>query len=414
MTINSMTALARRAITGLTVGIMLCMPSAFAQEARGGAPAPAPANPNAMLTSLSQAVQANAIARKCNWAEPLYQLASESNAKLTEANLKSMLPATAHVTVDTALSQAAGSAAGFACMTPDGAPAPQRAKVEPFITDQYWRMMAHVDVLGSLRWGEVFHYTSEERTALDQEIARVKESKGYGYYEVANPLETLADKTVTLACRERPSNGKPCRPVPPEIEGNAPAIKVLIETTEAFGKAVAAEKIQENKSFLAAVGDLTNFSAIGDGTCTADALALKTSDALVNTQVTDSSLGAQTQQVMFVEKYRLGQPERVGWILLFRSMLFATDNDPYIVLAEDGGEWNEENARNGAGQVNQLSNAIMDDIESKNLSASMKQAAIANANASVIDTYFTNFVSMGLMQSLNGAGGIVLNECRAD
>jgi hypothetical protein len=87
---------------------------------------------------------------------------------------------------------------------------PQQHQIEMFVMDQYWRMIAHVDVLGSLRWGEVFCYTPEERTALDKEIAHIREFKGYGYWEVGTTLETLADKTVALACRERPSNSKRC------------------------------------------------------------------------------------------------------------------------------------------------------------------------------------------------------------
>ena len=107
-------------------------------------------------------------------------------------------------------------------------------------------------------------------------------------------------------------------------------------------------------------------------------------------------------------------PDRTGWILLFRSMMYETDDDPYIVLAEDGGEWDEESARNGAGQVNQLSNAIMDDIESRNMDPVLKAKAIAQSKETVIETFFNNLVSMGLMKSINGAGGLKLKQCTAD
>ena len=105
------------------------------------------------------------------------------------------------------------------------------------------------------------------------------------------------------------------------------------------------------------MGDLSKFSVFGDDTCGPNALAVKTGDALTKTKVTDDTFGAMTQEVKFVEKFRLGMPERVGWVLLFRSMMYASDNPPYMVLAENGGEWDEESARNGAGQVNTLSAA---------------------------------------------------------
>ena len=358
----------------------------FAQAPPAGSAPAAPPNPNAILADLSKAAQVTAMARKCEWEDPKYVLASESILAMKAADLKAMLAPDVRGQVDMALSQAAGSVTALACKQPDGKDLPQQHDIKMFVRDQYWRMIAHVDVLGSLRWGEVFRYTPEERAALDREIAHIREFKGYGYWEVGNPLETLADTTVTLACRERPSNGKPCRPVPPELEGNAATVKTMIETTEAFGKAVAAEKIQEKQDFLAAVGDVTRFSVIGDAKC----------------------------EVMFAEKFRLGMPDRTGWILLFRSMMYETDDDPYIVLAEDGGEWDEESARNGAGQVNQLSNAIMDDIESRNMDPVLKAKAIAQSKETVIETFFNNLVSMGLMKSINGAGGLKLKQCTAD
>jgi hypothetical protein len=401
-----------------SMGAALCLTllgmPALAQGADPRAPAPAAPNPNAILAELSNVAQITAAAKKCNWTYPINVTASEAMLAIRAADLKAMVAPEVRGQVDTALTQATASVAEMACKQPDGSDLPQQHQITMFVMDQYWRMIAHVDVLGSLRWGEVFRYTPEERAALDREIAHIKEFKGYGYWEVGNPLETLADKTVTLACRERPSNGKPCRPVPPEMEANAATVKTLIETTEAFGKAVAAEKIKEKQDFLAAVGDITKFSVMGDATCEMQELSLKTGDALVKSKVTDGAFGSMTHQVMFAEKFRLGQPDRAGWILLFRSMMYETDNDPYIVLAEDGGEWDEESARNGAGQVNQLSNAIMDDIESKELPLELEKTAIIDAKVTVVDTYFDNFVSMGLMKSLSGAGGLQLTQCTAD
>ena len=163
---------------------------------------------------------------------------------------------------------------------------------------------------------------------------------------------------------------------------------------------MAAQQIKEKQEFLAAVGDITRFSVIGD--------------ALVESKVTDGAFGSMTHEVMFAEKFRLGRPGRAGWILLFCSMVYETDDNPYIVVAEDGGEWDEESARNGAGQVNQLSNAIIDDIESRNLDPVLKAKAIAQARETVIETHFNNFVSMGLMKSINGAGGLKLKQCSKD
>jgi hypothetical protein len=379
----------------------------------GGAP-PAAADPNRILAELSNVAQITAAAKKCNWTDPMYVLASESMLAIKAADLKATVAPEVRGQVDTALAQAAASVSSFACKQPDGKDPPQQHQITMFVMDQYWRMIAHVDVLGSLRWGEVFRYTPEERKALDKEIAHIQEFKGYSYYEAANPLETLADKTITLACRERPSNGKPCRPVPPELEGNAPTIRTMIETVETFGKAVAAEEIRVKQAFLASVGDITAFSAIGDKACTRDALVVKVGDALTKTKVTDDTSGAMTQEVKFVEKFRLGMPERIGWVLLFRSMMYANDNPPYMVLAENGGEWDEESARNGAGQVNTLSDAIIDSIESQDLPAPLKDAAMADARTIVADTLFDNFVMMGLMQSINGSGGVTLKPCTAD
>ncbi|MEQ9505109.1 MAG: hypothetical protein RLO80_02485, partial [Hyphomonas sp.] len=190
---------------------------AFAQAPPPGAAAPAPPDPNRIMAELSNVAQITAAAEKCNWSDPMYVLASESMLAMKAAELKAMVAPEVRGQVDTALEQATASVSTFACKTPDGIDPAQRHDITMFVMDQYWRMVAHVDVLGSLRWGEVFRYTPEERQALDKEIAHIREFKGYGYWEVGNPLETLADKTITLACRERPSNAKPCRPVPPEL-----------------------------------------------------------------------------------------------------------------------------------------------------------------------------------------------------
>lgn len=389
----------------------LMVAGAHAQGGPPGAAPPAPPNPNAILAELSNVSQITAVAKKCSWSEPLYVLASESMLAINAADLKSRIAPEVRGQVDTALAQAAASASGIACKQADGKDPPQQHEISMYVMDQYWRMIAHVDVLGSLRWGEVFRYTPEERAALDKEIAHIREFKGYGYWSVGNPLETFADKTVALACRERPSNGKPCGHVPPELEGAAPTVKLLIETTEAFGKAVAAEKIKERQDFLASVGDITKFSVLGDDTCGPGRLALKAGDALTKTKVSDEAFGAMTQEVTFMEKFRLGEPARVGWVLLFRSMMSEGDNTPYMVLAQNDGEWDEESARNGAGQVNKLSEAIMDTIESQSLPAPAKEAAMADARATVSDTFFDNFVMMGLMQTINGSGGVTLKPC---
>jgi hypothetical protein len=402
-----------RKLAACLVAALIALPS-MAQMDDPRTPAPAAPNPNAILAELANVAQITAAAKKCNWTDPMYVLASESMLAIKAADLKAMVLPEVRGQVDAALTNAAGSVATFTCKQPDGKDLPQQHQITMFVMDQYWRMIAHVDVLGSLRWGEVFRYTPDERSALDKEIAHIREFKGYGYWEVGNPLETLADKTAALACRERPSSGKPCGHVPSEMEGAAPTVKVLIETTEAFGKAVAAGKIKEQRDFEAAVGDLSKFSVFGDDTCGPNALAVNVGEALTKTKVSDDTFGAMTQEVTFMEKFRLGMPDRVGWVLLFRSIMYAGDNSPYMVLAENGGEWDEESARNGAGQVNTLSAAIMDSIESQNLPAPLKEAAFADARTVVADTLFDNFVMMGLMQSINGSGGVTLKPCTAD
>jgi hypothetical protein len=402
-----------RKLAACLVAALIALPS-MAQMDDPRTPAPAAPNPNAILAELANVAQITAAAKKCNWTDPMYVLASESMLAIKAADLKAMVLPEVRGQVDAALTNAAGSVATFTCKQPDGKDLPQQHQITMFVMDQYWRMIAHVDVLGSLRWGEVFRYTPDERAALDKEIAHIREFKGYGYWEVGNPLETLADKTAALACRERPSSGKPCGHVPSEMEGAAPTVKVLIETTEAFGKAVAAGKIKEQRDFEAAVGDLSKFSVFGDDTCGPNALAVNVGEALTKTKVSDDTFGAMTQEVTFMEKFRLGMPDRVGWVLLFRSIMYAGDNSPYMVLAENGGEWDEESARNGAGQVNTLSAAIMDSIESQNLPAPLKEAAFADARTVVADTLFDNFVMMGLMQSINGSGGVTLKPCTAD
>ncbi|WP_340691198.1 hypothetical protein [Hyphomonas sp.] len=394
------------------VWLALMAAPVFAQApAPGSAPA-APPNPNVILADLSTMAQATAVAKKCDWTDPMYVLAAESMLGMKAADLKAMVAPDVRGQVDAALAQATASASGFACKQPDGTAPPQEHKVTMFVMDQYWRMIAHVDVLGSLRWGEVFHYTPEERAVLDKEIARIRDSKGYSYWEVGNPLETLADKTVTLACRERPSNGKPCRPVPPELEGNAPTVKVMIEFTEAFGKAVAAGLIMEKNAFEATVGDIRAYSAIGDDSCTRDTLVLKTADAHTKSEETEDSFGAMTHELTFVEKFRLGNPESVGWVLLFRSMMAGDSGAPHVIIAEDGGEWDEESARIGVGDVTDLYAEQVALI--KTLPPAEQAKATQDAKDSISETYFRNFLSMGLMQSISGNGGVQLTPCSAD
>lgn len=398
--------------TGAALYLALLATPALAQAADPRAPAPAAPNPNAILAELSNVAQITAAAKKCNWTYPINVLASESMLAMKAADLKAMVAPEVRGQVDTALAQATASVADMACKQADGSELPQQHQIKMFVMDQYWRMIAHVDVLGSLRWGEVFHYTPEERAALDKEIAHIKEFKGYGYNEAANPLETLADKTQTLACRERPSNGKPCRPVPAELEGSAPTVKAMIEVTEAFGKAVAAEKITEKQAAAAAIGDVAQFRVIGDDTCALDTLALKYGEAKIHSVTREDTFGSTTDTVAFVEKFRLGKPERVGWVLLYLNTMGLTGDERYFVLAENGGEWSEEDARIGAGDVTDLYAAQVALIDS--LPPSEKAAATEKAKATITETYFTNFVSMGLMQAINGSGGLQLTQCPTD
>jgi hypothetical protein len=400
--------LAKTAMAAACVSLMPL--PALAQGGDPGVPAQTGQDPNAIFAELANVAQITAAAKKCNWTDPMYVLASESMLAIKSADLKAMVAPGEQAQVEAALQQSAASVSGFACKQADGSDAPQEHQITMFVMDQYWRMIAHVDVLGSLRWGEALRFTPAERKALDDEIAHIKEFKGYGYNQVANPLETLADNTAALACRERPSNGKPCRPVPPAMEVNAPTIKAIIETTEAFGKAVAAPMIAEEKAFAAAVGDISKFSTFADAACKADTLTVKMSDALTKTKVTGDGFGQMTQEVTFAEKYRLGQPEPVGWILLFRSMMTPGASEPYVILAEEGGEWDEESARIGAGEVENLYEAQLDVISK--LPPEQRESATRDAEEAVAQTYFDNFAMMGLMQTINGGGGLTLKQCK--
>jgi len=43
----------------------------------------------------------------------------------------------------------------------------------------------------------------------------------------------------------------------------------------------------------------------------------------------------------------------------------------------------------------------------------LEKTAIIEAKATVVETYFNNFVSMGLIQSIGGNGGVALTQCPA-
>ena len=376
--------------------------------------APAPVSLDTLLTSIVQDTQALEVAKACNWSEPLYRLATQSMLDIRVADLRSKVPADKQGIVDTTLANGRAAVAGFACQTPDGKSPDQRGKVELFVMDQYWRMIAHIDVLGSYRWNQPFRFTPDERTALDAEIKHIQAFKGYSYYSVANPLETMADKTAALACRERPPADKTCKPVPADQEGLASAVRTILTTTEAFGKAVAADKIAERKALLAAIGgDATKFYTIGDTACERNALVLNMGDSLKRTETVQDTFGPMTSEVVFAEKFQFGNPERTGWALLFRSIMTLNNDPPYMVLAENGGEWDEDSARAGAGQVTRLSDEIQANIDARNLPAAQKAEAIAVAKETMSETYFNNFKSMGLMQSLMGNGGVTLAQCPA-
>jgi hypothetical protein len=118
-----------------------------------------------------------------------------------------------------------------------------------------------------------------------------------------------------------------------------------------------------------------------------------------------------TREVMFAEKFRLGKPDSVGWVLLFRSIMAGSGGN-YIILAENGGEWDEESARIGAGNVTDLYASQVALIET--LPVAERAKAIEAAKESISGTYFMNFTSMGLMQAINGSGYISLTSCTAD
>jgi hypothetical protein len=401
----------RMAVLAALIGV--AAPVALAQAPPPGAAPPPQMDLNAMLVSLAQDSQAVEVAKACSWSDPLYREAAQAMIALRTADLRARVPADKQPVIDATLANGNAAVAGFACKTADGKSPDQRGKIELFVIDQYWRMIARVDVLGGYRWGEPFRFTPEERDVLDKEIKHIREFKGYGYWSVGNPLETYADETATLACRERSTRQNRCKPVPPELESSAPAVKTMIEVTEGFGKTVAASLIREKQAFAVAVGDITQFRTIGDAACEPDALAVKFGEAQIRSVVREGTYGGSTDEVIFVEKFRLGTPERIGWVLFYHQVPVGLPAGNYIVLAEDGGEWDEESARNGAGQVRQLSDALMDDIESRDLPMELEKTAIMDAKATVVETYFNNFVSMGLMQSIGGNGGVPLTQCPA-
>ncbi len=398
-------------------GLALCLSSlgmpAISQAGPDGRAPPQQIDLNAILMALMQDSQAVEVAKTCNWSEPMYRLAAESMIAIREADLRGHVPADKQSIIDTTLANGKTAVAGFACTTPDGKPADQRGRVELFVMDQYWRMIAHVDVLGSYRWNQPFRFTAEERTALDKEIKHIQDFKGYEYWSVGNPLETFTDQTVALACKERPPADKPCAPVPPELEGGAVTVRTYLLTTESFGKAVAAEKIAERAAFLAAVGDITQYSSIGDAGCKPNAVVLKTGAAQVRSQTSEDSFGGMISEVSFMEKFLLGDPERAGWVLLFRSYSSDYGGDKYYVLAENGGEWDEESARTGAGQAT-LPDDMLAQIRSRGAPPDVEAAFIEDAKETYSQTYFTNFMSMGLMKSINGDGSLKLTQCSAD
>ncbi|MBU4568029.1 MAG: hypothetical protein KJ833_03590, partial [Alphaproteobacteria bacterium] len=80
--------------------------------------------------------------------------------------------------------------------------------------------------------------------------------------------------------------------------------------------------------------------------------------------------------------------------------------------AEDGGEWDEESARIGVGDVTDLYAAQVALIDT--LPPAERAKATQEAKESITATYFMNFNSMGLMQSINGNGSVSLTPCTAD
>jgi hypothetical protein len=62
--------------------------------------------------------------------------------------------------------QAREQAAAFACQGADGRDAPQRTQLEPMIEDQYWRMVAHIDVFGGSNWGQPFGFFRYRQTGI--------------------------------------------------------------------------------------------------------------------------------------------------------------------------------------------------------------------------------------------------------
>lgn len=368
---------------------------------------------DAVFRSIGDGVVAAAVSERCGWGDPLRVQAARSFAQIRTVQLKQYVPTDRHAAMDAQLAQAAASVGSFPCPPAGASQPPQFQQVSAILDDAYWRMIAHVDVLAGSEWRRPISFGADERAALDREVARIREEKGYGYYAARNPLETFAQNTLSLVCREHPpADGSSCPAVDPRQEAAVPVVRALLEATAGFARAVASTRIEERRAFLAAVGDITQYFDAGGGSCTPGAMAVKHGDALVRTKKDDA--GGLVTTMAFAETYTLGTPGRQGWVLLFRSASDGGDTGAalapgdYFVLARQGGEWEEDQARAAVGDVEAMPKV-------KELRAQgADPALIAEAAEAYSSVYFDNFVSMGLMQSLSGTSGMTLSRCVPD
>jgi hypothetical protein len=391
-----------------------------AQAPRPGA-APQQADPNAVFAGLRNTAQSLAVAERCEWSQPVDRLAGGALLNIQVADLKAQLGnPQAHQQIDAGLAQAVEQSSGFSCLGPDGQDAPQRAQLETLIEDQYWRMVAHIDVFAGSNWGQPIVFRPQERDMLDEEVAQIREQQGYGYYAVYNPLTSIADRTLSLVCRERNLTAERCGPVPGDVEPLLPIVQVILDETEQFARAVLLNRVAQRERLLAALdGQTENYFALGQA-CQMGAQVVNMGQARIR-EMREEPDASSWQELALAETRQLGQADTEGWLLLYRNNLNSVVfSSPWHVVARSGGEWAYEDVllpfELPAELPEDIHEQMMQDLEIFEITPTEEQLAqlIEELKQSHSDSYTQVFLLNGSRIALNGNQELQMTDCQID
>lgn len=414
-------------IVWIIASILLLSTTVNAQDARPGArvqqsapPAQQAPDANTIFQGLASMEQRLVLAEKCEYATSVSRQAMRSLLAIQVAEFKTMLDPSMRASVDSNLGQVRSSTlqsvTASGCKTPNGQDYAERKEVEANLRNASARMVVYLDVLGGPTWGGALDFVYEESQQIDKDVARARESMGANYKQLSDPLASFAERMLPLVCRERKLSSAKCTAVPADLEPARPLMLAMLTQTEAFGKALIAEReSQKNLVRKALKGPAENYFGLNDQ-CRLQGLVINMGQARKRSRVQQGGVIASTSELAVAKVERVGQPGAEAWALLYRSINEFDSSPAWTTVAASGGEWSYEDALLAVelpAEVPNLDNNLRERLAA--LKVKLAPAAYEEFTRSLkqqdSDLRFDAFVMNGSRNAIEGKGKVTLSPC---